>query len=389
MKYFIKDSLCFSLTTNTSYRGFRRSFIMVQPAFRNCLLALAALSVFGSAVLAHGNHKNHGADSLDIHSHEYSHKSTHSHSHDHLNINSWIFTMFVQFLESSLFKFSARYNAIIATSFIQILPCLLVLLIPGFRTGNSESNSVMLELLPPFALGTLFGDISLHLLPEIFEHSHKPQQTTYSIFAGFLLFLTLEKMLSILSTDENGNHHSHGHSHSHSHSTTNEKNDPVNQPKISAYLNVIAGLIHNITDGLALSTSFYNSKHTGLITTLAITFHEIPHEISDFAILLSNGFSFSQALKSQIITAMGALIGAMIGCILNEWSVEFNFGIDDSMLPIMTGGFIYMATMGLIPTILNQGDEKKQLSSKTSQLGKWIVSLLCTVSGFALMLTLA
>ena len=43
--------------------------------------------------------------------------------------------------------------------------------------------------------------------------------------------------------------------------------------------------IHNFTDGLAIGVSYVADFKMGLVTTLAMFFHEIPHEVGDFAIL--------------------------------------------------------------------------------------------------------
>ena len=43
-----------------------------------------------------------------------------------------------------------------------------------------------------------------------------------------------------------------------------------------------SSFIHNTCDGLAIGASFAQSMTMGLSTTMAIIFHEIPHEIGNF-----------------------------------------------------------------------------------------------------------
>ena len=49
-----------------------------------------------------------------------------------------------------------------------------------------------------------------------------------------------------------------------------------------------SSFIHNTCDGLAIGASFAQSMTMGLSTTMAIIFHEIPHEIGNFFKLLKN-----------------------------------------------------------------------------------------------------
>lgn len=79
-----------------------------------------------------------------------------------------------------------------------------------------------------------------------------------------------------------------------------------------------ADFTHNITDGLAMSASFYASPTIGATTTVAVFFHEIPHEVGDFALLVQSGFSKRAAMASQFVTALGALLGTGIGIAVQE-----------------------------------------------------------------------
>ena len=70
--------------------------------------------------------------------------------------------------------------------------------------------------------------------------------------------------------------------------------------KLGGYLNIIADFTHNITDGLAIASSFYASPTVGATTTVAIFFHEVPHEVGDFALLIQNGFSKRAAIGAEL-----------------------------------------------------------------------------------------
>ena len=50
-----------------------------------------------------------------------------------------------------------------------------------------------------------------------------------------------------------------------------------------------ADFTHNFTDGLAIGASFLVGRGLGIITTITILLHEVPHEIGDFAILIQSG----------------------------------------------------------------------------------------------------
>lgn len=77
-------------------------------------------------------------------------------------------------------------------------------------------------------------------------------------------------------------------------------------------MNLAADFAHNFTDGLAIGASYLAGNSVGVVTTLTILFHEVPHEIGDFAILIQSGCSKSKAMSLQLITAVGALSGTIL-----------------------------------------------------------------------------
>jgi solute carrier family 39 (zinc transporter), member 7 len=58
----------------------------------------------------------------------------------------------------------------------------------------------------------------------------------------------------------------------------------------SGWLNIIADMMHNFTDGIALGVVFQSNNPTlAVATTVSVFIHEIPHELGDFAILIESG----------------------------------------------------------------------------------------------------
>ena len=159
------------------------------------------------------------------------------------------------------------------------------------------------------------------------------------------------------------------------------QNEPSTSIRLSAYLNLIADFTHNITDGLAMSSSFYASPTLGATTAMAVFFHEIPHEVGDFALLIQSGFSKRKAMGAQFVTAVGAFLGTCIGIAVQELGNsgpsdsrgELNsrglagtgLGWGDMLLPFTAGTFLYVGTVAVIPELLETGPNKRDELKKT------------------------
>ena len=117
---------------------------------------------------------------------------------------------------------------------------------------------------------------------------------------------------------------------------------------MAGYLNLAADFSHNFTDGLAIGASFLAGQNIGLVTTLAILFHEVPHEIGDFAILIQSGCSKRKAIFLQLFTAIGALSGTWLSLMFESAVSGF---ATSCILPFTAGGFIYIATVSIIPEL--------------------------------------
>lgn len=124
------------------------------------------------------------------------------------------------------------------------------------------------------------------------------------IIIGIVSFFLIEKVVETFVGSSHDHSHA-GHSHSEKPKDTKkskkvkskEEEDKEKRYTSYAILTLIGDFLHNFTDGLSIGVAYVASKifiyiishlidyKMGLITTMAMFFHEIPHEVGDFAIL--------------------------------------------------------------------------------------------------------
>ncbi len=373
-------------------------------------MVLVSLLVF--AVCEHGHdHKHHG----DGHDHGHSHQKTeakekkrehaHSHSHSHSShshsssSHSHSHHAHDHKTKPAVAARSVWLHAIGATVVVGCAPVLILLLLPPL----THSSGGLLKVLLGFAAGGLLGDVFLHLLPHALDphdhdshnHHHAAHDHSRGIFvglyvlAGLLVFFAIEKWVRSKAASYGGHAHSHSHSHSHSDSkendddpaakkkglkTTDKKKSAIAGVEVSGWLNLVADFSHNFTDGLAIGASFLASDRLGIVTTIAVLIHEVPHEIGDYAILIKSGMSRKAAMLAQLLTAVGCLMGTIIGLAAHNVAHSSAW-----ILPFTAGGFVYIACTTVLPDLLDDD----------SSLGQSVKEILGLVVGIALMVLVA
>lgn len=367
------------------------------------------------------------------HSHDHGHDHGHTHSHDHGHSHDDIVRVHKEEsahghshgdkikVEGDAEKRDTMElwtQAVGATLLISAAPFLILFLIPV--QSNSDQHQNLLKVLLSFASGGLLGDAFLHLIPHALEpHSHQGEDHGHShagedhghshgaahghmmsvglwVLGGIIAFLVVEKFVRLLKGG-----HGHGHSHGHSHAAPKEKDSDAEEEKekkkeekqtenktqvkkeetkssdikVSGYLNLAADFTHNFTDGLAIGASFLVSPAVGAVTTFTILLHEVPHEIGDFAILVQSGCTKRKAMCLQLLTAVGALAGTAcsllaegVGAAATAW-----------ILPFTAGGFVYIATVTVLPELL----------AGRSSFGQSLMEILALLSGVGMMVLIA
>jgi len=182
-----------------------------------------------------------------------------------------------------------------------------------------------------FSAGALLGSAFLHILPEALEKSTSTTVFSFLIL-GIILFFLLERYF----------HWRHCHEeHCDIHAFT--------------YLNLVGDGLHNFIDGMMIAASFLGSVKLGLVTTFAIILHEIPQELGDFGVLIYGGFGKKKALLFNFISALTAVVGAVVG----YYVAGVVQGFSNFILPLTAGGFIYIATSDLIPELHKESNLKR------------------------------
>ncbi|RNA23420.1 zinc transporter foi-like, partial [Brachionus plicatilis] len=191
-------------------------------------------------------------------------------------------------------------------------------------------------------------------LSQRFKSSVKSKAESESSFYDNEIGLQDQNNFTYLKNNLINSNKERAHEHSHSHSTT----------KSSVLMIILGDGLHNFSDGLAIGVSFSSSITTGVGTSLAVFFHELPHEIGDFAVLRKNGYSMRKALLFNILSSILCFIGALIGLLLgsieqfSNWSFLF-----------IAGSFIYISLVDLIPELNESTDTGNLLILLMQNLG--------------------
>lgn len=183
-----------------------------------------------------------------------------------------------------------------------------------------------------FAAGGLIGGAFFDLIPEASAYLKDINLLSVYIIAGFMVFFIIEKYL----------HWRHCHT-------------PECSVHRFTYLNIVGDIVHNFLDGLIIGTVFLVDIKVGIAATLAIIFHEIPHEIGNFTILVYGGYSKLKALFFNFLSSLFAIAGTLAGYYL-AGKIS---GFCTVLLPLAAGGFLYIAACDLIPELHKEEDGKR------------------------------
>lgn len=200
-----------------------------------------------------------------------------------------------------------------------------------------------------FATGALLGAALLALLPEAFEQGgpHGARAIGLTVIIGLGVFFVIEKLVLWW--------HAHSHEDDGAHRATSVGHAGHDaRAHASGVLVLIGDSVHNALDGVLIAAGFLTSVPLGVVTTVAVAAHEVPHRVGDFAILVHAGFTRGKALVLNLATGLASIAGAVAA----YYGLRRAIGALPYALAFAAAGFLYIAVAGLIPGLHRRADPR-------------------------------
>ena len=247
------------------------------------------------------------------------------------------------------------------------------------------------------AAGALLATAFMHLLPEAFESQASAHDLFAALLAGLVFFFLLDKAeLWHHGHEHGGGHgsaHSHDHVHGHDHILDSERSagpSALASSAPAAYGSssvrpqehkaaivgahspsggwaVLAGdSVHCFGDGILIASAFMADLKLGIVASLAVLAHEVPHHMGDLAVLRqsSNNNQRVAVVKVSMAGAVTAL-GGLLGYLLVEQLYDFL----PFFLILASSSFVYVALADLIPQL-----QKRAAPAETAAQVAWLLA---------------
>lgn len=223
-------------------------------------------------------------------------------------------------------------NSIIATLIVSLIS--LVGILAFFPTGKRSAR--FLRTFVGMAVGTLLAVVFFDILPEMAKDAPLSMDVMFgTVLASIFFFFIIEKII-------------------HYHHCGCEDKDKGGYKTHLIINNMVGDGVHNFIDGTIIAGAFLTDFRLGVVTTIAVIFHEIPQEVSDFSILVYCGLSRLKAAVINVAFGLTSVLGAIAAFALAREMAN----LVPYLLAIAAGNFIYLAMADLIPEL--QHEDKRR-----------------------------
>ncbi len=245
---------------------------------------------------------------------------------------------------------------------------------------GGRSASVGPQHLLSLAAGALLATAFMHLLPEAFESQAGAHDLFAALLVGVVFFFLLDKAElwhhghehshtepaaahshgGHDSAAHDGNDHDHGHAHHHHHA-----------PRAGGWAVLTGDSVHCFGDGILIASAFMADIRLGVIASVSVLAHEVPHHMGDLVVLRQTSPNRRMALVkvslAGAVTALGGLVGYFLVGQLQDWLPYF--------LVVAASSFVYVALADLIPQL-----QKRLTARETMAQIAWLIAGMVVVT---------
>jgi zinc and cadmium transporter len=226
------------------------------------------------------------------------------------------------------------------------------------------------------AAGALLATAFMHLLPEAVNSSAGAQELFAVLLACLIFFFLLDKA----ELYHHGHEHHHeavgDHSHAHDHGHAHHHHASA-QGRSGGWAVLVGDSVHCFGDGVLIASAFIADFKLGLVASIAVLAHEVPHHMGDLVVLRQTERSANPALLKLCLAGAVTVLGGVVGYFL----VAQLENLLPYMLVIASGSFVYVALADLIPQL-----QKRLSLRETAAQVAWLavgIALVTVVSGLA------
>lgn len=213
------------------------------------------------------------------------------------------------------------------------------------------------------AAGALLATAFMHLLPEAFESQAGADDLFLVLLIGLVFFFLLDKAELW--------HHGHEHHHAGGadslavHAHAEGAPGHAHPPKGGSWAILTGDSVHCFGDGVLIASAFMADMRLGVIASLAVLAHEVPHHMGDLMVLRAGTNSKRIALVkvslAGAVTALGGLLGYWLVDQLHDYLPYF--------LVVASSSFVYVALADLIPQL-----QKRLSARETAAQIVWLLT---------------
>lgn len=279
----------------------------------------------------------------------------------------------------------------------------------------------LLMVFEGLAVGSLLGSAVFHLIPQAFNLLGQDQEHDYLwksliVFVGVYLFYLSDKVMRFIAEyrqrrSDDKSDMSFGHvltngcvlelasgdppaiknnlavvepqplqapAHNHDHGI--KAGDSI---AAVAWMIIFGDGMHNFIDGLSIGAAFSESLLAGASISVAVVCEEFPHELGDFAVLLSAGMSTRQAVSYNFLSALTCFLGLGVGILVGDLTEGA-----PHIFALAAGMFLYISLVAMMGE-LNEALEASSKKGLVATVKLFLLQNLGIGVGVALLFVMA